>query len=421
MIDQGSVLRLTGASVAIAALVLTAGCAAEEQGDAENVQFSLTYSIANDEDSPYALMAQKYMEQNPGVTIEINEEPFEQYGQTLRTYLQAGNASDVIQTTPGYGQLQSAIALAEAGFLLPLDTTLSPEVADLFSYDGATYGQPIDMSATGIMFADATAEAAGVDIAETTEGLIEQCPALTDAGMSYFALAGGTLSNAGLMALVISATRVYAEEPDWNARRSSGEVSFESSPGWAETLNTVIELNEAGCFQPGAAGSGFEAITGGIVQGTSLAAFIPGSRDLQRAAPDAGLTVRAFPPADARQDHIFVSPISGLSVATTAQQPDAAKAFVAWMAEPEQSAEFAELAGTLPATFAGDPESVGSLYEPIVPLLSEGAYSPLPRASWPNSAVYDELSSGAQGLLTGQLSVEEVLRSLDTAWDQGVS
>ena len=33
-------------------------------------------------------------------------------------------------------------------------------------------------------------------------------------------------------------------------------------------------------------------------------------------------------------------------------------------------------------------------------------------------AVYDALGTGVQGLLTGQSTVETVLKSMDTAWDQ---
>ncbi len=81
--------------------------------------------------------------------------------------------------------------------------------------------------------------------------------------------------NPGLMTMAISATRVYAETPDWNQQRADGDVTFADDEGWQDTLQTVVDMNEAGCFQEGVAGGGFDAITQGIAQGTSLSAFVP--------------------------------------------------------------------------------------------------------------------------------------------------
>ena len=119
------VMRLAGllALPATAALVL-AGCSGSGSGDAgsgDGKSFTFTFATSNNLESPYESLAKEYMEQHEGVTITTNPTPNDKYGETIRTQLQAGNASDVIQTTPGSGDARSILPLAEAGFLEPLE------------------------------------------------------------------------------------------------------------------------------------------------------------------------------------------------------------------------------------------------------------------------------------------------------------
>ena len=224
------------------------------------------------------------------------------------------------------------------------------------------------------------------------------------------------------MTMAISATRVYADTPDWNQQRADGAVTFADSKGWQDTLQTVLDLNAAGCFQPGAAGGGFDAITAGITQGTSLAAFTPGgaARELMDSTPGLELQVQPFPPAQGGTEFLLASPNYALSIAAAgdAGQKQAAQEFAAWLAKPENAAEFTTLSGGVPITF---PETGGALdtqYEPVAELLEAGTYAPLPNLSWPNPGVYDALAKGVQGLIAGQGDVASVLQSVDAAWDR---
>lgn len=60
----------------------------------------------------------------------------------------------------------------------------------------------------------------------------------------------------------------------------------------------------------------------------------------------------------------------------------------------------------------------GGTYEGVSDLLKNGDYTPLPNQAWANASVYDAMATGVQGLLTGQSSIDQVLASMDTAWDQ---
>ena len=59
-----------------------------------------------------------------------------------------------------------------------------------------------------------------------------------------------------------------------------------------------------------------------------------------------------------------------------------------------------------------------TIYADVADILKKGDYTALPNSGWKSPAVYDALATGVQGLITGQSTVDSVLKSMDTAWDQ---
>jgi len=387
---------------------------------------SFTFAFENASggaENPWLGLAETYTEET-GVQVETQALPPDSYGLTMRTQLQGGNAPDLMMFSPGSGQANSVLPLAEAGYVEPLGEAsagLIPEGSEsLFGIDGTVYAQPTNLIPVGMTWNAGAASESGVDAPADTDALLDACGSLADEGKSMVVLAGSVPPNPGLMAMAISATRVYAETPDWNEQRAAGDVSFADSEGWQDTLQTVVDMNEAGCFQEGAAGAGFDAITQGLTQGTSLGAFVPGSAatELARATPGLELEVQPFPPADGGEPFVLASSNYALSINAKAEdgQKQAAQEFLAWVAEPENAQAFNEVQGGVAIT--GPDENLNPVYEPMADLLESGSYAPLPNQAWPNPGVYDALAAGVQGLLSGQGDVQSVLEAADQAWDQ---
>jgi raffinose/stachyose/melibiose transport system substrate-binding protein len=429
-------LRLLVAVPAVGALML-AGCGGggdggdggdgDGDGGSGGAADSFTFGYPADPagESPFETLAKEYSA-DTGVEVETTALPGEQYGVTIRTQLQGGQAPDTLVVAPGSGQDQAVLPLAEAGLLQPLNETsasvVTEESRDLVYFEDQLYAQPTDLVAVGMIWNPTAASDAGVEYPEDIDQLLDSCPALADAGKSFFALAGSAPPNVGLMAQSIAATRVYAEDPDWNQQRADGDVTFADSAGWQDTLQTVLDLNETtGCFQPGAAGGGFDAITNGIAQATSLAAFTPGgaANELMNNVPGLTLEIRPFPPASGGQPYIFASPNYALAIAEASDDPQkqAAQEFLDWLTEPENAQRLAEVAGNVPVVGVEE-ATLPPQYEPVKTMLVDGDYVPLPSNLWPNPSVYDALSTGAQGLLSGQGDIDSVLQAMDQAWDQ---
>lgn len=428
--SQHSLLRRRGALLAIAAVgaLTLAGCTASGGGDetpseaADSFSFSFG-KTANDEF--YEQMAAKYMEET-GVDIEVIPIPSDGYIQALSTQLQAGNATDLFVATPGAGQANGVVRLAEAGLVEPLgdaSAAIIPEGTEyLYGEDDKIYGQPTSLSANGLVWSSTAAADAGVsEFPSDFDTLLETCTDTNGAGIPFTVLAGAVPPNLGLLGQALAITRVYAVDPDWNEQRSAGDVTFADS-GWKQVLEDFIAMKDASCFQDGAAGAGFDAITGGIVQGKALSAAIPGSAAAVLTGASQGkyeLNVQAVPPAEGGDPWIIASPLQAWA-SNAKSDPSvklAVQKFLDWAAEPENLVEFANLSGGIPVAGA-DPSEFSPQFAAVADLIADGSFSPEPNLSWPNPSVYDALCVGMQGLLTGQTDVDGVLASMDAAWDQ---
>lgn len=415
--------------LATAGVVALAGCSGsgggeETPGEAAKA-FSFSFPQANDAEDYYQAIAQQYMDET-GVEIELLPLSGNAYDTALTTQLQAGNGPDLFIGTPGAGQTAGVVQLAEAGLLAPLGDASAAVVPagteDLYSFDGKVYGQPTAFSPTGLIWNPDLATTTGIDeYPASFDDLLAACGDARDAGVDFTVLAGAAPPNLGLIAQAISATRVYAADPDWNQQRAAGDVTFADS-GWKQVLEDFITMNESGCFQDGAAGGTFDTITTGITGGTALSAVVPGTG----AAVLSGITegkysfdVRPFPPADGEDEWVLLSPLFAWASNGKSDQSVqlAVQEFLDWAAEPTNAVEFANLSGGIPVAGAEDTELLPQ-YSPVADLISAGSYSSEPNLSWPNPAVYDALSVGMQGLLTGQTTVDGILQSMDAAWDQ---
>ena len=266
----------------LAGVLVLAGCSGggDSNGDPEaGAGFSLMVSQANDAETFYQETVDKFTEAT-GIEIEVIPYPADAYNTQVTTQLQAGNAADKMILITVTGLPLTVCTLVEDDFLLPLGVTSADLITDgsevQYQVDGETYGQPTSLTPTGFVYNAAAAEAAGIDeYPATYDDMLAACSTARDAGLSFTVLAGA-VPNTGLMAQIISATRVYAD-PDWNEQRAAGDVTFADSDGWKETLEDILEMNESGCFQDGAAGGTFDSITAGLGGATALTAAVPGN------------------------------------------------------------------------------------------------------------------------------------------------
>ena len=53
----------------------------------------------------------------------------------------------------------------------------------------------------------------------------------------------------------LAVATVYGKDKHWAGELRAGKVTFDGTPGWHQALQEFIDMNNAGCFQPGATGT----------------------------------------------------------------------------------------------------------------------------------------------------------------------
>ena len=404
---------------AIAALALTLGACSSDSGSsqADSNEFTLAFQqLAGDES--YQNLVDAYMADNPGQTITLKPIPLDGYAQALRTQLRAGSAPDVFYVTSGEGSPHGAVALARDGVLEALPdeaaATLPPGAENGVSYDGKVYAQSFGNTVVGMITNDAVQK----NVPATLDQLKSSCAAVKAGGVTPLALAGAIPDNTALLADLLAGTYVYADEPDWNDKRAAGDTTFADTPGWRDALQAIVDLNDAGCFQEGAAGAGFEALSPTVASGASAAFFAPGSSARTLAANNAGLAVsmNALPGQKSGEGSLIYSASDLLAVNKATKNQAAIDTFLTWLRDPANAVKIATITGNLPFGTNWTASDVNPLYAPVVDQVLAGKTFPLPNTAWASGDVYRNLGIGVQGLLTGQATIDQVLKSMDDAW-----
>jgi len=417
------------AVLSLAAAFALAGCSAGS--DASSNDGPVTITLATEtrfgETSAYEEIITAFNESNDqGITVELQEIPTESYSQTIRTQFQAGNAPDIIWGSPGSGSNNALGTFADAGQLADLSdeewasASIPASSDELYYDDGVLSAVPVDVAPISQVINVTGYGGAGISPATTYDEVLEQCADVRSQGLtSLFGVAGAQTSNTGLLALELAASKVYAADPDWNEQRAAGDVTFADSDGWRATLESVLDLNEAGCFQPGVEGGSPETVTPEFTVGKILSIFAPAgiAANLAELAPDAEISVAAFPGESADDTFLFASPSNALAINAASAHVDAAKTLLEFWMEPENLDAFAEISGNVSLATVLNGTPVSERFANLETYLTDpDRNAPLPNLVWPNTEVYDALGVGVQGLLTGQATVDQVLESMDATW-----
>src|SRR5581483_2947956 len=221
----------------------------------------------------------------------------------------------------------------------------------------------------------------------------------------------------------MSVATVYGKDAAWISKRKAGTVKYAGTAGWRAALQELIEMNDAGCFEPGVVGTTTASAQAQFAQGRGL--MIPGltSQRGQIEADNPKFTISSYPfPGGTRanQTRAFINldPSLGVNAHSSPQKQAAARAFIDFVARPKQNALYAKVNGGLTQYefLKGQLPAFMSHYAPV---FKQHEYVVNPQSLWWNPAVSLALSQDGIGLITGQLSVGDVLNAMDDAWKQG--
>jgi raffinose/stachyose/melibiose transport system substrate-binding protein len=143
----------------------------------------------------WQVLADEFMEANPGVTINITVNENEAFKTALQTNLQAGDVPDLFQSWGGGGLREQVdaglvqdITEASSGFI----GNLNEGAVGLYQVDEVQYGIPFNLGMVGFWYNKDLFAEAGIDAPPTTWAeLLEDVQALKDAGITPMAVGAG--------------------------------------------------------------------------------------------------------------------------------------------------------------------------------------------------------------------------------------
>lgn len=156
-----------GGVAAVAALALLTGCSSTGTGgDDAGGDVTLTYGVWSQDETMQALV-DAFEKENPGITVDLQVNPWTEYWTKLQVGAQGGTAPDAFWMLGDRFQVYAAndqlLPLGDAIEDAGVDLGVYPEaLVDLFTYDDELYGLPKDFDTVGLWYNKTLFDAAGV-------------------------------------------------------------------------------------------------------------------------------------------------------------------------------------------------------------------------------------------------------------------
>lgn len=291
-----------------------------------------------------------FTEANPHITIvNISETTADSYLDWLRT-------KDAVGEFPDLVEIRDTRVFVEAGKIAELPEDLHDLFASLPEYEGKIYNAPINSSVpTGVIYSKKAYENAGItSLPETYDEFLEINQKLADSGISPIAVGGNDVWHMGFWVNKFLMDYVYAEDPDWNSKRTAKEVSF-TDDNVVQAMTDFKELFQTYVDQ-GWMSTGDNQIASLLVT-ERAASFFSGPwmfTQVADADPDFEYGFYALPDRDGRTVVLGLPNLAGWSLSTeAAQDPDkveAIKEFIRFFFEKDNYARFLQTFNAVPTT-----------------------------------------------------------------------
>ena len=310
----------------------------------------LTFWTWRQEDrAAYTELFRDFTAANPDIHVKFEGFAAENYNTIMSTALAGGRGGDVLQSR-AYGGLEQ---VAKAGYLLKLDASNVPELANLprealaaetLRADKSVYAVPFASQTLGLFVNNAVFTKAGLQPPTTWDELIAVSKALKAAGVTPIANGTATAWMDEVFAAVFTNPMLG---PDFVADLLAGRATFED-PRYISSLTKLLELRD---YMP----QGFTGVDYATVQQLFLsgraAMFAGGSFEIsnfRKQNPKIDMDFLA-PPAPSGGGPRYVAKFfdGGYAVnAKSANQADALK-LVRYMATKQYGDRFAALLGNI--------------------------------------------------------------------------
>ncbi|MGG6313188.1 ABC transporter substrate-binding protein [Paenibacillus macerans] len=321
-------------------------------GDApKEVNFTIGYA-SGDPATKKAIAdtVQRFMEANPHIKIkDLSETSSAAYLDWLKT-------KDAVGEFPDLVEMRDTEVFADAGKIVELPSDLLELFNDPPKVDGKVWNAPMQVnSPQGIIYSKKAYEEAGIaELPKTYDEFVEIQEKLKASGISPIVVGGKDIFHMGFWVNKFLIDEVYANDPDWNSKRTAKEASFTD----ANVVQAMTDYKEL--FQnyvdKGWLSTGDNQTASFLVSGKAAQLF-SGTwmfTQIAEADPNFEFGFYALPDREGNVNVIGLPSPAGWSISTEASKDadkvEAIKQFIRFFFEPENYSLYLASINAIPST-----------------------------------------------------------------------
>lgn len=405
----------TTASAAAAAIALTTtACAFGGGGGADDGSTTITF-LSWDGETQMEPLLDAFEAAHPDIQVEASyAPPVTEYIQTLQTRVLSGTAPDVFIIAA-----ENKTNLIDGGHVVDLAGEAFLENVQEFNLetygkDGGEYGLSLGSWAGGYIYNTEVLAEFGYDSLPTTwDEFLAMCQEMQAAGVTPFLEPVDGVPTS-LVAMLGSKTAEM--DPSMDTLIFDGQSTFAEE--WTPALEQYNRLFAEDVMTTDVVGLDGDQVVDEFVNGR--VAVIAGGpwniSGIRESAPDLEFEFGLVPGVEGRAPYASgaASPGYAISSAADAEQQEAAKQFLAWLATPEAVEIYSTATGTVTVTSDYEPV-VDPAYTQMADQIRSGSLY-LPMISWTRSedVLLVEAIAQLQRMVQGQITPEQMAASLDT-------
>ncbi|MFH8249006.1 ABC transporter substrate-binding protein [Microbacterium sp. B2969] len=416
-------LAATAGTIMVAALVLS-GCSASGGDSNSTSDGELSGTLTGIFDSQYKAALEpivaNFEKKYPDVDVQIDYQGGD-LGPVILTQLQGGTAPDVLLSFPGGTEGTAAdnvIPLAAGGLIAPIEPDWAGDIPETwkssFFHDDQLYAFPGAIQPLTAIYNKTMLDEFGLKAPTTLDEVYAFCADASDHGVYAYAQGlGDTSAGPQMLSFAQTASLVYGPTPDWDAQLASGDVTYPKS-GWETQFEIYQKMFDAGCFGDGALGRSRQQGQDAVAARQALGLVDVGAvtAGIQKADTKDEFIITAMPATEDGKSYITSLPIYSLTVNAKAKNLAAAKAFVEFAGEPEQSALYATGFNMVPL-IPNDQFTPPAELADFAQLVNDGKTAMLANVT---PEVQVALNTGVQSMLLGQDTPASLAQKLQDAY-----
>jgi raffinose/stachyose/melibiose transport system substrate-binding protein len=371
----------------------------------------------------------KFEQTHPEIAIKVSYVAVTGIISQERTQLLAGTAPDIIETTPGTGTGVGTQDFAHKHTIVPLTgawTQTLPSFASGVNLGGQTYGLPLDVTLSSPAINLTLMKKLKITVPTTFPAVLTLCRQVKQAGYIPFQVPGGEVPYGATSITGPMLASTEAAAPSFFAARTAGKTTFASSSPWLQAFQQVIEMKNAGCFEPNPGATQANDSIKSFSQGHALMIGLGGAitvPEIYQANSHLDLEEIPWPGPTQADTHITLTIPNALAINTQAgnTQQKAAAEFIDYAAQPTVASSYGRALGRIGLWDLSDNRDISPILTPLLPFYKAGKDYANINLLFNNPTGLPTYGQCSQGLLTGQVSPQGCLKMLDASWDQGKS